>query len=241
MEEVCCVIRYVFMCDLRVGGGGGCVWCFFFFSSRRRHTRCADVTGVQTCALPIYIVDWAASAPTSFLFVSMTSSHSVNWSAWSEPSVTVGTSNGITLLLLYFHHLVNSGLHLLQWVANRWQSCSNMQQPLPTHCCQSAVHPLLHTFSFRESHTMLRVTSIDTPKVATQTTRSEPAGPLWYDDIDLVYWPLPLYSDWHCPTATMQQYFIPSVHSMSPTISIHILDIFLVFQWYSRPINHCSL
>src|SRR3546814_19082794 len=29
-------------------------FCFFFFSSRRRHTRCALVTGVQTCALPIY-------------------------------------------------------------------------------------------------------------------------------------------------------------------------------------------
>src|SRR3546814_4406540 len=28
---------------------------FFFFSSRRRQTRCALVTGVQTCALPIYI------------------------------------------------------------------------------------------------------------------------------------------------------------------------------------------
>src|SRR3546814_10267794 len=26
---------------------------FFVFSSRRRHTRCALVTGVQTCALPI--------------------------------------------------------------------------------------------------------------------------------------------------------------------------------------------
>src|SRR3546814_10585518 len=37
-----------------------CLFCcfvvclfFFFFSSRRRHTRCALVTGVQTCALPI--------------------------------------------------------------------------------------------------------------------------------------------------------------------------------------------
>src|SRR3546814_4119965 len=28
----------------------------FFFSSRRRHTRCALVTGVQTCALPIYVL-----------------------------------------------------------------------------------------------------------------------------------------------------------------------------------------
>src|SRR3546814_5457326 len=30
---------------------------YFFFSSRRRHTRCALVTGVQTCALPIYAGD----------------------------------------------------------------------------------------------------------------------------------------------------------------------------------------
>src|SRR5213082_2674670 len=29
---------------------------FFFFSSRRRHTRLCQVTGVQTCALPIWIV-----------------------------------------------------------------------------------------------------------------------------------------------------------------------------------------
>src|SRR3546814_3080629 len=29
----------------------------FFFSSRRRHTRCALVTGVQTCALPISVFD----------------------------------------------------------------------------------------------------------------------------------------------------------------------------------------
>src|SRR3546814_5411689 len=33
---------------------------FFFFSSRRRHTRCALVTGVQTCALPI---SFAAETP----------------------------------------------------------------------------------------------------------------------------------------------------------------------------------
>src|SRR3546814_4293496 len=32
-----------------------CVSSLFFFSSRRRHTRCALVTGVQTCALPIWI------------------------------------------------------------------------------------------------------------------------------------------------------------------------------------------
>src|SRR3546814_6300217 len=36
---------------------------FFFFSSRRRHTRCALVTGVQTCALPISCSQASATVP----------------------------------------------------------------------------------------------------------------------------------------------------------------------------------
>src|SRR3546814_4682688 len=38
---------------LRECAGSFFLWFCFFFSSRRRHTRCALVTGVQTCALPI--------------------------------------------------------------------------------------------------------------------------------------------------------------------------------------------
>src|SRR3546814_2558677 len=41
------------------------MWCYcsiFFFSSRRRHTSCALVTGVQTCALPISAAVAAAVA-----------------------------------------------------------------------------------------------------------------------------------------------------------------------------------
>src|SRR3546814_5597363 len=34
----------------------------FFLSSRRRHTRCSLVTGVQTCALPIWLAGSAAAA-----------------------------------------------------------------------------------------------------------------------------------------------------------------------------------
>src|SRR3546814_6969201 len=42
-----------------------CVMFFFlFFSSRRRHTRCALVTGVQTCALPIWEIDPSAGIET---------------------------------------------------------------------------------------------------------------------------------------------------------------------------------
>src|SRR3546814_1474070 len=35
----------------------------FCFSSRRRHTSCALVTGVQTCALPIYLREQALHGP----------------------------------------------------------------------------------------------------------------------------------------------------------------------------------
>src|SRR3546814_12797341 len=41
---MCCTCILVVLCGLLL----------FFFSSRRRHTRCALVTGVQTCALPIF-------------------------------------------------------------------------------------------------------------------------------------------------------------------------------------------
>src|SRR3546814_5057968 len=46
-----------------------CFFFFFFCSSRRRHTRCALVTGVQTCALPIFVVaagEVAAARPLNF-------------------------------------------------------------------------------------------------------------------------------------------------------------------------------
>src|SRR3546814_1342303 len=49
---------------------------FFFFSSRRRHTSCALVTGVQTCALPIYIRrrGWNESGPTKIYLRALRSS-----------------------------------------------------------------------------------------------------------------------------------------------------------------------
>src|SRR3546814_8945318 len=48
---------------------------FFFFSSRRRHTRCALVTGVQTCALPISeltslaILRWTQERPVEWHYI----------------------------------------------------------------------------------------------------------------------------------------------------------------------------
>src|SRR3546814_6513102 len=48
-----------------------CLFVCFFFSSRRRHTRCALVTGVQTCALPIFITNPPWSKFKEFLIHSM--------------------------------------------------------------------------------------------------------------------------------------------------------------------------
>src|SRR3546814_6357435 len=41
MRNMCLMVYFLYIC-----------FFLFFFSSRRRHTRCALVTGVQTCALP---------------------------------------------------------------------------------------------------------------------------------------------------------------------------------------------
>src|SRR3546814_1295166 len=68
---------------------------FFFFSSRRRHTRCALVTGVQTCALPI------------------SSSGRTELGAGQEKPVTF---NAAALLLLIL------GLALIGWLAGRARS-----------------------------------------------------------------------------------------------------------------------
>src|SRR3546814_12961026 len=44
-------MRFIVGFEMMIGYSGR--YTSFFFSSRRRHTRCALVTGVQTCALPI--------------------------------------------------------------------------------------------------------------------------------------------------------------------------------------------
>src|SRR3546814_2877866 len=57
------VLRYIFMSFSLYYGFRVEFSCFFFFSSRRRHTSCALVTGVQTCALPISLPQAAIPWP----------------------------------------------------------------------------------------------------------------------------------------------------------------------------------
>src|SRR3546814_1664225 len=54
----------------------------FFFSSRRRHTRCALVTGVQTCALPICLNYSDHAAETG----APVPEEPILFTKWSEPT-----------------------------------------------------------------------------------------------------------------------------------------------------------
>src|SRR3546814_5611888 len=71
--------------------GGYRVVVLFFFSSRRRHTRCALVTGVQTCALPICPNSgWSAQ-------IYVARSDPGNLADWGEPVASrEGIASGTT-------------------------------------------------------------------------------------------------------------------------------------------------
>src|SRR3546814_8184114 len=79
--------------------GSLCVMCgWFCMSSRRRHTRCALVTGVQTCALPIFVfydVAFAHNARVTELFTWIDSgSFEVSW------ALKVDTLTAVMLLVV---------------------------------------------------------------------------------------------------------------------------------------------
>src|SRR3546814_6205603 len=68
---------------------------FFFFSSRRRHTRCALVTGVQTCALPIYYA----------LVAGLIMPH-----LKARPTSLVRAPDGVTGQMFFQKHMDTSGM-----------------------------------------------------------------------------------------------------------------------------------
>src|SRR3546814_3613779 len=69
----------------------------FVFSSRRRHTRCALVTGVQTCALPIC---WPVICCTG-------KAGSLTTVAWATLSAAAYT--GIKLITLFIRKILERG------------------------------------------------------------------------------------------------------------------------------------
>src|SRR3546814_3490992 len=93
------------------------VFCFLF-SSRRRHTRCALVTGVQTCALPIsFTVAEALAAREAFV----TSTTSIVMPVTSVDGKPVGNGGpGVVaarLRSIYEAHAASHGRGQPDWQA----------------------------------------------------------------------------------------------------------------------------
>src|SRR3546814_1484030 len=76
------------------------VWgfVFFLFSSGRRHTRCALVTGVQTCALPISPEPKSASAYAASLSFAAPDAHwpkQAWWNSYGDSQLTALIEEGL--------------------------------------------------------------------------------------------------------------------------------------------------
>src|SRR3546814_7271893 len=100
--------------------------CFlFFFSSRRRHTRCALVTGVQTCALPISEVE-------AFLSHLATDRH-----------VSASTQNQALAALLFLYRQVLA--IELPWLENLTRA--KQRQRVPVVLSQQEMQRLLRNVS----------------------------------------------------------------------------------------------
>src|SRR3546814_15622042 len=63
----------------------------FFFSSRRRHTRCALVTGVQTCALPICKLSLGSYSTAAVLLIGLFA-YDIFWVFGTDVMVSVAKS-----------------------------------------------------------------------------------------------------------------------------------------------------
>src|SRR3546814_1933064 len=75
-----------------------CFFLVFFFSSRRRHTRCALVTGVQTCALPILVTTFMTTPILALLRPDMD----------AEVSAAAGDDDGSVKVLVHVASMDNA-------------------------------------------------------------------------------------------------------------------------------------
>src|SRR3546814_2407219 len=66
----------------------------FFFSSRRRHTSCALVTGVQTCALPIFVADISEMDQVKAGDILVTDMTDPNWEPVMKLASAIVTNRG---------------------------------------------------------------------------------------------------------------------------------------------------
>src|SRR3546814_12450943 len=113
------------------------VLCLFFFSSRRRHTRCALVTGVQTCALPI---SPGHSSPGSSTCASSTASRRLDQAlekAWNVCQPSPGVTSASRSLKSLEKRLGEDSCSLRAAKYAKWHNLS-----LFSTLCSSSSSPL---------------------------------------------------------------------------------------------------
>src|SRR3546814_17117265 len=115
----------------------------FFFSSRRRHTRCALVTGVQTCALPISF-DPLAAGPASTAAQSTDPATAHNRQDQKEAFLQSGstqTRNSVNLQLPaspYRPEEDRVGKECVSTCRSRWSAYHEKKKQQTQHCQSNA-------------------------------------------------------------------------------------------------------
>src|SRR3546814_14380586 len=84
--------------------------CIFFVSSRRRHTRCALVTGVQTCALPIFLLPLSRTNIAA-LFVIL---FIYGWNQYLWP-LLITTREDMYTVVMGIQRMANVDEALIEW------------------------------------------------------------------------------------------------------------------------------
>src|SRR3546814_6463820 len=97
---------------------------FFFFSSRRRHTRCALVTGVQTCALPISLAEWRevmdVNLNAAFVCSTEAARHMRDGGAIVNLASIMGVSGGGAYPIASYHASKGGLINLTRALAVEW-------------------------------------------------------------------------------------------------------------------------
>src|SRR3546814_15256917 len=110
------------------------MWCLicFFFSSRRRHTRCALVTGVQTCALPIC---------------------SVYATGLSSATATIANGSKVNGNVEAYSHFTNSASEEIEErrVGEKWVR-TGRTQVVAVHLKQKLLHTSLKNSTHNHTH-----------------------------------------------------------------------------------------
>src|SRR3546814_4725795 len=116
----------------------------FFFSSRRRHTRCALVTGVQTCALPILFAARKDNHMAAKKQKDSSADLRTNEKKWTKPLMDAGWTALPSVIIENQRQLMLSplDLNIIVYLASKWWTAEGKPFPSKTTMAKAMdVHP----------------------------------------------------------------------------------------------------